>query len=70
MSIPARTIEIIIEACILTGIAYVILNGVKLTIFDLGVSKKYSKVVVMMLFTVGIIFMVFLVAHLVSFYPV
>ncbi len=69
MDILFRTIAIIIEVVILTAIAYAVLNGVRLAIFDLGVGPKYSKAVTMALLVVGVIIVVFFIAHLTTFYP-
>ena len=69
MDIFLRTIAIIIEVLILAVIAYVVLNGVRLTAFDLGIGPKYSKAIAMMLITVGFIVVIFFIAHLTAFYP-
>ena len=69
MDVFLRTVAIIIEVLILAAITYAVLNGARLTIFDLGIKEKYSKVVAMALLTLGIIFIIFFIAHLTSFYP-
>ena len=69
MDILFRTIAIIIEVVILTAITYAVLNGVRLAIFDLGVGSKYSKAVTMALLAVGVLIVVFFIAHLTTFYP-
>ena len=69
MDIFLRTIAIIIEVLILAVIAYAVLNGVRLTVFDLGIKTKYNKVVAMALIVGGIIFLIFFIAHLTTFYP-
>lgn len=69
MDILIRTIAIIIEVLILAAIAYVVLNGVRLSAFDLGIGQKYSKAIAMMLITVGFIVVIFFIAHLTTFYP-
>ena len=69
MDILVRTIAIIIEVVILAAIAYSVLNGVRLTAFDLGIGPKYSKAVAMALLTVGFIVLIFFIAHLTAFYP-
>ncbi len=69
MDILLRTIAIIIEVVLLVAIAYVILNGVRLSAFDLGIGQKYSKAIAMMLITVGFIVVIFFIAHLITFYP-
>jgi hypothetical protein len=69
MDIFLRIVAIIIEVLILGVIAYAVLNGAKLTIFDLGVRAKYGRVVSMALIVVGIILLIFFIAHLTTFYP-
>lgn len=69
MGILLRTIAIIMEVVLLAAITYSVLNGVRLTAFDLGIGPKYSKAVVMMLLAVGFIIVVFFIAHLTAFYP-
>ena len=69
MDILVRTIAIIIEVAILAAITYAILNGVRLTAFDLGVKPKYSRAIVMMLIAMGFIVLTFFIAHLTTFYP-
>jgi succinate dehydrogenase/fumarate reductase cytochrome b subunit len=69
MDTLARTLAIIVEVFILAVIAFAVLNGVRLTVFDLGINSKYGKALTMFLVVVGIIFIFFFVAHLTSFYP-
>jgi succinate dehydrogenase/fumarate reductase cytochrome b subunit len=69
MGILFRTIAIIIEVLIMTVIAYSVLNGARLTVFDLGINQKYGKAVTMALVVVGVILLFFFIAHLTSFYP-
>lgn len=69
MDILLRTIAIIIEVLILAAIAYAVLNGVRLTAFDLGIGPKYSKAIAMVLLVAGFIIVIFFIAHLTSFYP-
>ena len=69
MDILVRTIAIVIEVAILATITYSILNGVRLSAFDLGIGQKYSKALAMLLITVGVIVLVFFIAHLTTFYP-
>jgi len=70
MDLLIRTIAIIIEVAILAGIVYVILNGVRLAIFTAGIGEKYNKVITGAFFIVGIIVVIFFIAHLTAFYPV
>ena len=69
MDIFLSTIAIIIEVLILAVIAYAVLNGVRLTALDLGIKAKYNKAVSMGLIAVGIILLIFFIAHLTTFYP-
>ena len=45
------------------------LLGARLVIFSLGVKEKYNRIINMAFLTVGIIFVVFCIAHLTTFYP-
>ncbi len=69
MDIVFRAIAIFIEVVILTAIIYSMLNGARLTAFDLGVGPKYSKAITMVLLAVGFVIMIFFIAHLTAFYP-
>jgi len=69
MDILLRTIAIIIEVVILAAIAYSVLNGVRLAAFDLGIGPKYSQAIAMVLLAVGLLIVVFFIAHLTTFYP-
>ena len=69
MDILLRTIAIIIELVILAAITYSMLNGVRLAAFDLGIGPKYSKAIAMVFLMIGVIFVVFYIAHLTTFYP-
>ncbi len=69
MDIFIRAIAIFIEVLILVAIAYSVLNGVRLTAFDLGIGPKYRRAVAMALLAIGTIILVFFIAHLTTFYP-
>ena len=69
MDVLVRTIAILLEVLILAAIAYSVLNGVRLTAFDLGIGPKYSKAIAMALLAVGFIVLIFFIAHLTAFYP-
>ncbi|MFC2002567.1 hypothetical protein ACFLV4_01280 [Chloroflexota bacterium] len=69
MDTVLRAIAVFIEVALLAGIAYCVLNGVRLTIFDLGAGSKYNKALTMALVAVGVIVAVFFIAHLITFYP-
>lgn len=69
MDIFLRTIAIIIEVLILGVITYSILNGARLTVFDLGVGPRYGRVIALALLALGFIALIFFIAHLTAFYP-
>ena len=69
MDILVRTIAIVIEVAILATITYSILNGVRLSAFDLGIKPKYNRAITMMFIVVGVIILTFFIAHLTTFYP-
>lgn len=69
MDIVLRAIAVFIEVVIVTAITYSVLNGVRLTAFDLGIGPKYSKAIAMVLLAIGFIIVVFFIAHLTTFYP-
>ena len=64
-----RGIAISVEVVILIAMFYFILNGVRLILFDMGLTQKYSKIVIMLLGVIGCILVVFLTSHLITFYP-
>jgi hypothetical protein len=64
-----RAIAIAIEVLILAGVIFALLWAVRITIFDLGLGKKYKNLITMFLVTIGVICVVFFIAHLTSFYP-
>ncbi len=69
MDVLLRVIAIFFEVVLLAVIIYVMLNSVRLTVFDLGIGPKYSKAVTMALIAAGILMVVFFIAHLTAFYP-
>jgi len=64
-----RIIAIFIEVVILAAVIYSLLTGVWFIIFNLGIAARYKKVVTMMMVMVGVISVIFFIAHLSSFYP-
>jgi hypothetical protein len=64
-----RAIGIAIEVLILAGVIFALLQAVRLTIFDLGLGKKYKNIITMFLVVIGIVCVVFFITHLISFYP-
>lgn len=69
MDILPRAIAVFIEVVILMAIFYFIINGVRLLLFDLGITHKYSRVISMVFIVVGCVIAVFLISHLTAFYP-
>jgi len=69
MDVLLRTTAIIIELLVLGAVFYYILNGARLTLFDLGVKLKYAKVINMAFIAIGCLLIVFFISHLISFYP-
>lgn len=69
MDILPRAIAVFIEVVILMAIFYFIINGVRLLLFDLGITQKYSKVISVVFIVVGCVIAVFLISHLTAFYP-
>ncbi|MBI4188533.1 MAG: hypothetical protein HY529_04920 [Chloroflexi bacterium] len=69
MNILARVIAVFIEVGLLALIFYCLLNGVRLTIFDMGLKVKYRKMVTTAFVVVGGIILVFLISHLTLLYP-
>lgn len=69
MDIVIRVIAIFIEVVLLAAIIYSMLNGARLTIFDMGVGPKYNRMVTTALMVIGVIIVVFFIAHLTTFYP-
>ena len=69
MDILLRAIAVFIEVIILIILFYFILNGVRLLLFDMGISSKYSKIIAMVFIAVGCVIAVFLISHLIAFYP-
>ncbi len=65
----ARDIAIAVEILILAAIGFSVLWAVRIALFDLWLGPKYRPIATVALAVVGGVFLVFLVAHLVSFYP-
>ena len=64
-----RGIAIFVKLIILLAMFYFILNGVRLILFDMGLTQKYSRIVILLLGVVGCLIVVFLTSHLITFYP-
>ena len=69
MSEAGRAIAIIIELIILAVLFYCMLYGGKLIAFDMGAPKKYAGIINVALAAVGSILLLFLISHLITFYP-
>ncbi len=69
MDVVLRTVAIFIEVVLLVAIIYSMLNGARLTVFDMGVGPKYNKMVTTALMVIGVIIVTFFIAHLTTFYP-
>jgi succinate dehydrogenase/fumarate reductase cytochrome b subunit len=69
MDVFLKVVAIIVEVAILSAIVYVMLNALRLTVFDLGVRPKYNRAISLVLFLAGIILVIFFIAHLTTFYP-
>ena len=65
----ARDIAIGVELLILGVAVLSLLWGVRIALFDLGLGPKYRPFITIALTVVGGVVMVFMVAHLISFYP-
>ena len=64
-----RLIYVFVEVLLLIAIFYCILAGVRLILFDIGITRKYSNIITLMLLAVGAMVVVFLSSHLSAFYP-
>ena len=64
-----RSVAVFIEVALLMAIFYHILNGVRLILFDLGLTLRYSKIITVVLFAVGSLLLAFFASHLTSLYP-
>ncbi len=65
----ARAIAIFAELIILAALIFSLLWAVRLALLDLWLSPKYKPVATMALAAIGGLAMMFLIAHLISFYP-
>ena len=64
-----RGVAIFLEWLVLAAIIYYMLGGVKVMVADLGIPPKYMKGITLVLAAVGILLIVFFLAHLTTFYP-
>lgn len=64
-----RVIAVLLEVSVLGIMSLCLFWGVKLLLEDLGINKKYERVIVMGLSTLWVVFVVFFTMHLTAFYP-
>ncbi len=64
-----RAIAIAVEVLILATIIFSLFWAVRLILFDLVLGPKYKGIITVLLVAVGAVSVVFLIAHLTSFYP-
>jgi len=69
MDVLLRSIAVFIEVLILAAIAYHILNGVRLMIFDMGLKPVYANIIAIVFVAAGFVLVTFFSAHLITFYP-
>lgn len=65
-----RVAAVLLEVLVLAGMMFCIFWGVKLLLVDLGINSKYSKAIIIALSVFFVLFVVFFIMHLTSFYPV
>ncbi len=64
-----RAIAIVVELAILTAVFYSLFAGITCEVFDFGLNQKYHKFIKLVMMIMGCLVLVFLVAHLIAFYP-
>ena len=64
-----RVVAVLLEVSVLGVMILCLVWGLKLLLEDLGVNKKYDKVLVMALAVVFLICVLFFTFHLAAFYP-
>ena len=64
-----RPIAILIEVLLLGALFYHMLNGLRIALFDVGMPPKYSRMIATTLVMTGSLIAVFIVSHLITFYP-
>ena len=69
MGIFFRAIAIFAELLVLTVGVYVLLAVVELALFDFGLYRKCRNFIEFALIVFGCLAFVFLLAHLIAFYP-
>ncbi len=69
MGVVVRAVAIFVEVLILAAVILSLLWAVRLILFDLWLGPKYKSIATMLLVTIGVVVVVFFVAHLTAFYP-
>ena len=69
MEILFRSIAVFVEVVLLVAVFYCILAGVRLILFDIGMTRKYSNIITLMMLAVGAMIVVFFSSHISAFYP-
>jgi hypothetical protein len=69
MGILFRPIAIIIEVIILMAVICSLLTGLKFTLFDFGINKKYFRFIHLAIMILCGLALVFVASHLITFYP-
>lgn len=64
-----RVVAVFLEVSVLGVMIFCLVWGLKLLLEDLGLNKKYDKVIVMALAVVFFIIVIFFTIHLSAFYP-
>jgi hypothetical protein len=64
-----RVVAVLLEVSVLGTMILCLVWGLKLLLEDLGLNKKYDKVIVMALAVVFCIIVIFFTIHLSAFYP-
>ena len=64
-----RVVAVFLEVSVLGVMIFCLFWGLKLLLEDLGLNKKYDKVIVMALAVVFFIVVIFFTIHLSAFYP-
>ena len=64
-----RVVAVLLEVSVLAIMALCLFWGLKLLLADLGIDKKYDKVITMALAVAFFIFVFFFIMHLSAFYP-
>ncbi len=65
-----RVVAVLLEVSVLGTMILCLVWGLKLLLTDLGIDKKYDRVITMALAVVFVICVFFFAMHLTAFYPV